>query len=61
MKSLNYTSVFTRGESGYYCIKIPSITALQDGSLLALGEARYNSCADSTGTDLVYKKSSDNG
>lgn len=53
--------VFTRGENGYYCIKIPSLTALQDGSLLALGEGRRESCSDGAWTDLIMKRSKDGG
>jgi len=51
--------VFARNENGYFCIKIPSLTTLQDGSLLAMGEARYHNCEDWTKTDLVYKTSQD--
>jgi sialidase-1 len=53
--------VFSRNEAGYYCIKIPSLTVLADGQLLALGEARMGSCSDYTKTDLVLKTSVDNG
>lgn len=56
--------VFNKGESGYYCIKIPYITSLPDGSLFALGEARKGAagqegCSDYTKTDLVLKRSAD--
>lgn len=61
-QSLNAESVvFSRGEGGYYCIKIPSILITSKGSLLAFGEARLFSCGDYTQTDLVYKRSTDNG
>ena len=53
--------VFTRGESGYFCIKIPSILTTSKGTLLAFGEARMYSCSDYTQTDIVYKRSVDNG
>lgn len=55
------TIVFTRGESGYFCIKIPSILTTFRGTLLAFGEARLNSCSDYTQTDIVFKRSIDNG
>jgi sialidase-1 len=57
----NDTIVFKRGESGYFCIKIPSILTTTRGTLLAFGEARMFSCGDSTQTDIVYKRSLDNG
>lgn len=57
----NDTIVFTRGESGYFCIKIPSILTTTRGTLLAFGEARLFSCSDYTQTDIVYKRSIDNG
>lgn len=53
--------VFTRGEAGYFCIKIPSILTTVHGTLLAFGEARMFSCSDYTQTDIVYKRSVDNG
>ncbi|CAF1280378.1 unnamed protein product [Rotaria sordida] len=55
------TIVFTRGEYGYFCIKIPSILTTSQGTLLAFGEARLYSCSDYTQTDIVYKRSLDNG
>jgi sialidase-1 len=57
----NDTIVFTRGESGYFCIKIPSILTTTKGTLIAFGEARLYSCSDYTQTDIVYKRSFDNG
>jgi sialidase-1 len=57
----NDSIVFTRGENGYFCIKIPSILTTARGTLLAFGEARMFSCSDYTQTDIVYKRSVDNG
>ncbi|CAF0755347.1 unnamed protein product [Adineta ricciae] len=57
----NDTIVFTRGEAGYFCIKIPYILTTAKGTLLAFGEARLFSCSDYTETDIVYKRSLDNG
>jgi len=51
----------TSGDSVYFCIKIPSLTALPDGSLMALGEGRVGSCSDFAETHLVMKKSKDGG
>lgn len=53
--------VFDRGEAGYFCIKIPYLTSLPTGGLMALGEARSGSCSDFTKTDLVIKRSQDSG
>jgi hypothetical protein len=55
------TVVFRRGEGGYYCIKIPSLVATANGTLIAFGEGRMFSCSDFTWTDLVYKRSTDGG
>ena len=55
------TIVFTHGEGGYFCIKIPSILTTSQGTLLAFGEARMFSCSDYTQTDIVYKRSTDQG
>eukprot|EP01095_Lingulamoeba_sp_RSL-Kostka_P016763 TRINITY_DN832_c0_g1_i1.p1 TRINITY_DN832_c0_g1~~TRINITY_DN832_c0_g1_i1.p1 ORF type:complete len:364 (-),score=86.06 TRINITY_DN832_c0_g1_i1:112-1203(-) len=57
----NFVDVFSKGEAGYYCIKIPDILTTFDGVLLAFGEGRRESCSDFTWTDLVLKRSFDNG
>eukprot|EP00750_Incisomonas_marina_P030423 INCI750.1.p1 GENE.INCI750.1~~INCI750.1.p1 ORF type:complete len:380 (+),score=49.90 INCI750.1:217-1356(+) len=54
-------TVYERGEEGYFCVKIPSLLYLQSGAILAFGEARKFSCADTAWTDLVVKRSADNG
>lgn len=54
-------TVFERGESGYFCVKIPTLVYLKSGTILAFGEARKESCADTAWTDLVVKRSLDNG
>ena len=58
---LNVT-VFSAGEAGYYCIKIPYLHATHAGSLLAFAEARGHvgndsDCSDWARTDLVWKRS----
>jgi sialidase-1 len=53
--------VFTAGESGYYCIKIPALLVTNRGTLLAFGEGRYHNCSDYTKTDLVFKRSTSMG
>lgn len=57
----NDSIVFTRGEYGYFCIKIPYVLTTARGTLLAFGEARMYSCDDGTQTDIVFKRSIDNG
>lgn len=53
--------VFSAGEAGFYCIKIPSLTVTNNGTLLATGEGRYDNCLDFTTTHLVFKRSTDRG
>lgn len=55
-------NVFTIWENPtYVCVKIPYLTSMSNGNLIAFGEARVGSCSDYTETHLVYKISSDNG
>ena len=56
--------VFSRGEGGYSCFRIPSLLKLPtaDGSSFALyAEARNKSCSDFAPTDVVYKITRDRG
>ena len=53
--------VYSSGEHGYACIKIPVLLALQSGRLLAFAEARMVTCSDFAWTDLVMKTSDDGG
>lgn len=52
--------VFTKGENGYYCIKIPSLLSIGN-TLIAFGEGRLGSCSDFTETHIVYKRSFNGG
>ena len=58
---LPLVDVFSFGEGGYYCMKIPYLFTTQSGTLLAFAEARHVTCYDWAGTDLVWKRSTDNG
>eukprot|EP00042_Codosiga_hollandica_P042198 m.384266 g.384266 ORF g.384266 m.384266 type:complete len:242 (-) comp56269_c0_seq7:873-1598(-) len=58
---LGLVDVFTAGENGYFCIKIPVLLTTQNGTLIAMGEARKPDCSDYTWTDLVIKRSTDGG
>lgn len=53
--------VFSKGEAGYHCIKIPYLIQAESGTILALAEGRMGSCSDFAWTHLVYKKSYDGG
>ncbi|GMI06457.1 hypothetical protein TrLO_g11798 [Triparma laevis f. longispina] len=48
-------------EKTYFCTKIPTILRTPKGDLLAWGEARVGSCADVAPTDLVMRRSTDEG
>ena len=53
--------VFTAGENGYACYRIPAIVTTLKGTLLAFAEARRKNCGDSGDIDLVMKRSADGG
>ncbi len=55
------TTVYDRGEGGYYGFRIPAIVQAQDGTILAFAEARKNSLSDFGDIDLVVKRSYDGG
>ena len=55
------TTVFDRGEGGYYGFRIPAIVQAQDNTILAFAEARKNSNSDNGDIDLVVKRSLDGG
>jgi hypothetical protein len=57
----NTSIVYSSGESGYACIKIPVLLRTFNNTLLAIAEARKHSCSDFAWTDLVLKSSYDNG
>lgn len=53
--------LFTRGEAGYFCYRIPTMVKARNGDLLAIVEGRKDSCQDDTDIDLVMKRSINNG
>mmetsp|Transcript_19068 Transcript_19068/g.44558 ORF Transcript_19068/g.44558 Transcript_19068/m.44558 type:complete len:535 (-) Transcript_19068:59-1663(-) len=61
--SVDYpTSVpFTGWEAGYACVKVPSLVSTRKGTLIAFGEGRWKSCSDFAETDIIAKRSTDNG
>jgi sialidase-1 len=54
-------ALFTSGEGGYACYRIPAIVTTNSGMLLAFAEARKNGCGDAGNIDLVVKRSADGG
>ncbi|MEV5535561.1 sialidase family protein [Saccharopolyspora shandongensis] len=55
-------TIFTKGEGGYNCFRIPALVRTQDRSaLLAFAEGRHNNCDDTGDIDVVLKRSTDDG
>jgi len=60
--TLQLTSIpFSSRTDGYPCVKIPVLLRTHNGTLLAMAEARTPDCGDFSRTDLVVKRSTDNG
>ena len=47
--------VFKKGESGYFCFRIPAVLTTSKGTLIAFAEARMVNCDDHTQIDIVSK------
>lgn len=58
-QTLSY--LYSNGEAGYSCFRIPSLLTTGKGNLLAFAEARKNGCGDTGDIDLVLKRSKDGG
>ncbi len=54
-------NVFTAGTEGVDTYRIPSLIAAPDGTLLAFCEARKESMADASPTDMILRRSVDGG
>ena len=52
---------FTSHTDGYTCFKIPVLLSTLKGTLIAFSEARYPTCDDFANTEVVYKRSDDQG
>jgi len=55
------TTVWKRGDNGYYMHRIPAIVCTTKGTLLAFAEGRKNGRGDHGDIDLVVKASTDMG
>ncbi|MGO1172854.1 MAG: exo-alpha-sialidase [Actinomycetaceae bacterium] len=54
--------IFSRGDAGYFCFRIPAIVETTDGTLLAFAEGRNSDgCDDSGDIDTVVRRSTDGG
>lgn len=56
-----FSANLTIGSTLYSCVKIPTILLTQQGTLIALGEGRINSCEDVAETHLLIRRSFDTG
>ncbi len=59
--SIFKTSVFNSGDNSINSFRIPSLVTTKKGSLLLFCEARKLSWRDKSPTDIVFKRSTDNG
>ncbi|HZY63855.1 MAG TPA: sialidase family protein [Edaphobacter sp.] len=56
-----FTPVFTNGNDGYKCFRIPAIVATPAGALLAFAEGRRNGCNDFGNIQIVMRISRNQG
>lgn len=56
-----FNDVFVAGQEGVHTYRIPSLLLAPDGSLLVFCEARKESQADASPTDMVLRRSTDGG
>ena len=64
LENITQTAVYTAGEGGYYCFRIPALLFTNKGTLLAFAEGRgrtTNVCSDHGDVHIVLKRSSDMG
>ncbi len=61
LSSIETSTAFSAGNDNIHTFRIPAIVTAKDGSLLVFGEARHNSWQDKSHTDIVVKRSTDDG
>ncbi|TDU43079.1 sialidase-1 [Gelidibacter sediminis] len=61
LDSIRKTTVFNAGDDGIDSYRIPTLTTSKKGTLLLFAEARKISSTDKTPTDIVLKRSEDDG
>ncbi len=54
-------ALFTNGDNGYKCFRIPAILTAPNGDLLAFAEGRVKGCNDYGDVEIVLRRSKDNG
>ena len=52
---------FAAGTGGSQNFRIPAMVTLDDGTIIAAADARWNTSADAGGLDTIVSRSSDNG
>src|ERR1017187_7142683 len=53
--------LFTAGQGGYLCYRIPALAVSTKGTILAYCEARKHDCSDFGEINIVMRRSFDNG
>jgi len=60
-EGLEFTTLYAQGDAGYDTFKIPTMIVAPDGTILAFAEARTDSQEDWSKTDVVVRRSHDQG
>eukprot|EP00035_Acanthoeca_spectabilis_P039597 m.63677 g.63677 ORF g.63677 m.63677 type:complete len:505 (-) comp9670_c1_seq2:242-1756(-) len=55
------STIYTAGEGGYACHRVPAAVVLPDNTILVFVESRRPSCADQAPKDVTMKRSIDGG
>ncbi|MBX7166655.1 MAG: exo-alpha-sialidase [Pirellulales bacterium] len=60
-QELNQQILFQGGSGGYYTYRIPALVVSNSGTLMAFAEGRYETLNDRATSDLILRRSFDNG